>query len=154
MRAHPELRAEAIGNDYADKAASRVRESCLEPAIVQLSGVLASRTSKYVTCVKHLHEVIVRVHEAAQMLRNSQAFALDPEHQRLKVGDRIRHKPPEVPANLSLKPLEPKASEALIAQHLDGSAPAVVGLAQLLSHYGVAQINSSSGITWLEILVL
>ena len=89
MRAHPELREEASGNDHADKAASRVRESCFQPAAIPLSGVLAARTTAYISFIKHVHAIIVRVHDAAQRVRTAPAFALDPERQVFKVGDRL-----------------------------------------------------------------
>ena len=41
MRENPELRDDAIGNDCADKAAKRVREACLEPAVIQLKHHLS-----------------------------------------------------------------------------------------------------------------
>ena len=104
--------------------------------------------------MKHVHAIIIRVHEASQRIRMSPAFALDPERRMLQVGDRLTHIPPTTPTDLDFRPLQPKASSTLLSRHLDTSADAVSGLAQLLSYHSVATVNSHSGLTWLELLVL
>ena len=77
LKQYPMLRDEARGNHEADKLAGRAKYCFYNANHLLLSEILPKREQQYSTLLRHVHNIVARVHIASQQLRTNPAYKLD-----------------------------------------------------------------------------
>ena len=148
----PELRHEAIQNDIADNVARDARALFHHPELVKLSKALGDRHHRYVLFMRALLSIIGRVHLESQRVRASPAFQL--AHPENGMPKYITFEPIWNIADLRYQPLLLKCSASMLSHHMLKHSSMMMGFTRLILRGCFAKSPTSSGYTWLEIMLL
>ena len=77
MKDNPTLKEEAKGNHNADRLAVGAKYCFYNNNHLKLAKILPEREEKYTKLLKHIHNIVVRVHLASQHVRTTPAYKQD-----------------------------------------------------------------------------
>eukprot|EP00973_Karenia_brevis_P033374 4602679-Karenia_brevis.AAC.1 len=110
--------------------------------VIAVAQLLAERYQQYVTFLRALHAIIIRVHKASQELKESPQFRLT-RHD-LQTTAQVLFVPYTYNMTLMFHPLELKVDHLLLQGYLDTASPIIHGFAKLLLSTTFAAVPCTS----------
>ena len=151
LKKYPPLRWEAIHNNKADRPANAARYNFFHKQHIQVSGILVKRASRYVDFLKHVHNIIFKMHIHLQALRFPEAKSICAA---IASSSNVLHACPDLLHDSTPIPLSFKVDKGEFELLIINQSSPIKGLAKLLTCCQFSYNDRSAGLTWHEFFII